>query len=405
MVSLNKKSLGGIFMCEVKIKNKQRNILPVFVGNGCTTKVICNTGLVQNDINCEIEISKAKNAVEAGADIISDASLNSNYRYYICQLLTLLKVPVTTVPLYGTYINSINDKGGFKCATATDFLEEIEYQAKIGVDMMTIHADINKKTIENIKDSKRFIKMTSRGGNYLSAYMIQNDIENPYYEYFDDILDILKKYEVTLSIGSSLRQATICDKWDTLSMLQMELQGHLVERAKNKGVKVVVEGFGHIPPQLIPTITKLYKDVCNNAPLRVLPVATDIAAGYEHINGAIAAAISTINGADVICTVTRSEHLGLPRLEDTIEAVKSAKVAAHIADIAKLDNYNQDYKISCARKKRDWEKVYENSLFPKDAEILHKELQKNKEDGVECTMCGSHCALKMLDEYFDAGER
>lgn len=386
-----------------QIKNDIRGIKPLYVGIGKPTRVVTNIGLTPNATDVNTEFEKALKAIEVGSDIISDVSIDKDYRELLSKLIAETDVPIATVPLYGTCINALKDNGAFIGFELEGIINEIEYQAKLGVDIITIHAALTKSILENAKKSNRLIKIPSRGGAFIAAYMIQNNEENPLYEHFDKILNIAKEHNITISIGPSVRPGSICDGLDNIYLQEIEVQGHLVECAIKKGVKVMVEGIGHLSADMIPIAVKLHKKMCHGVPLRPLPIATDVSAGHDHIAASIAATLCAINGADILSVITRGEHVGLPRTQDIVEGVKSFKIAAHIADIVKLKKIDQDRKMSEGRNIRKWEEIFKHSLYPRDAEKLHEILSQSTISEDECTMCDPLCALKIVDEYMESG--
>jgi len=258
------------------------------------------------------------------------------------------------------------------------------------VDFMTIHAGITKKIVDRM--GERLIPITSRGGCFIAAWILHNKKENPMYEHFDAILDIVKNYDVVISLGDALRPASIHDATDWCQLEELRNLGKLTKMARTKGVQVIIEGPGHLPLNHIEKNIKLEKKICDNAPFYVLgPLVTDIGVGHDHITGAIGGALAAMYGADFLCYVTPSEHLGLPNVEDVKNGVIASKIAAHAADIVKLKNHAQDDEMSHARKKLDWNKMFELSLDPKI-----KEKYANLKNKKECTMCGKYCALKIL---------
>lgn len=381
------------------IKNKERNINPLFVGNGEPTRIVTNIGLTPGATDINTEFKKALGAIEAGSDIISDVSIDTNYRNLLQSLIVKTSVPIAAVPLYGVCVNALKDNGAFINFKLKNILEEIEYQAQMGIDIMTFHATITSAILKDLKNSKRLIKIPSRGGAFIAAYMINNNQENPLYDHFEDILDIVKDYDVTISIGSSLRPGSIVDGLDKFYLREIQIQGELVEIAIKKGVRVMVEGIGHLAANMIPTAVRLHKEICHSVPLRPLPICTDRAAGYDHIAASIAATLCALNGADILSVITKGEHIGLPRIQDIIEGVKAFKIAAHIADIVKLKNLRDDQKISEARNMKKWEEIFKHALYPEDVKKLHETLSKSTLSEESCSMCGSLCALRIVNTY------
>ena len=381
------------------IKNRERNIEPLFVGNGEPTRIVSNIGLTPKVTNVNTEFKKALAVIKAGSDVISDVSIDKNYRELLSKLITKTSVPIATVPLYGICVNALKNNGAFINFKLKDIMKEIEYQAQIGIDIMTLHATLTNGILRELKESKRLIKIPSRGGAFIAAYMIKNNQKNPLYDNFEDILDIIKDYDVTISIGSSLRPGSIVDGLDKFYLQEIQIQGELVEVALKKGVRVMVEGIGHLAVNMIPIATRLHKEICHGVPLRPLPICTDRAAGYDHIAASIAATLCALSGADILSVITRGEHIGLPRIQDVVDGVKTFKIAAYIADVVKLKKLGGDQKISEARNMEKWEEVFKHALYPEDAKKLHETLSQSALSEESCSMCGSLCALRIVNTY------
>ncbi|MGB3111783.1 MAG: phosphomethylpyrimidine synthase ThiC, partial [Candidatus Omnitrophota bacterium] len=287
-----------------------------------------------------------------------------------------------------------------------DFIEVIRKQAEEGVDFFTVHAGITMDAVRLAKKNPRIINIVSRGGALITSWMVKNKRENPFFSRFDDILDIVKRYDVTLSLGDSLRPGAIADATDQLQIQELIILGKLQERALAAGVQVMIEGPGHVPLDQIETNVKLEKSICHGAPFYVLgPLVTDAAAGYDHITSAIGGAIAAWHGADFLCYVTPAEHLRLPGIEDVRMGVMASKIAAHAADIVKgiPSAIKRDIEISKARARRDWKKQFALSLDPENLMNLRKESHPPKED--VCTMCGEYCSIKIAEESLKSGRR
>jgi phosphomethylpyrimidine synthase len=384
-----------------RIKNKNREIEPLSVGKDEPTRIVTNVGLTPEVTDVNTEYKKTIEAIKAESDIISDVSIDKNYRKLLEKIINNIKVPIATVPLYGTCIRSLINGHAFVNFSKNDILKEVEYQAKLGIDIMTFHAAITLNLLKDLKDSHRIIKIPSRGGSFIAAYMIKNNTENPLYNQFEDIIEILKEYNVTLSLGSSLRPGSIIDGLDSFYLRELQIQGELVRTALKKGVNVMVEGVGHLSLDMIPIAIKIQKILCHNIPLRPLPICTDRAAGHDNIAASIAAAVCALNGADILSVITKGEHIGLPRIEDIIEGVKSFKIAAHIADIVKINDIQEERKISEARKIKKWDNIFKSALYPLDSKYLHEVLSSSVYSEESCSMCGSLCALKIINKYLD----
>ncbi|MBU4202054.1 MAG: phosphomethylpyrimidine synthase ThiC [Candidatus Altiarchaeota archaeon] len=279
--------------------------------------------------------------------------------------------------------------------TADSILDVIEKHCKDGVDFLTLHCGITRDIVERV--GERLIPITSRGGSFIAAWTIRNQQENPLYSEFDRILEIVKDYDVVISLGDALRPASIHDASDWCQFQELLNLGRLTKRAREADVPIIIEGPGHVPLDQIEMNMKLGKKLCDNAPFYVLgPLVTDIALGYDHISGAIGGALAAIHGADFLCYVTPSEHLGLPTVEDVREGVIASKIAAHAADIVRLGDTTRDDELSRARRELDWDRIFELCIDGRVKE-KHKDLCGKK----VCTMCGKYCALKILEEYLE----
>jgi phosphomethylpyrimidine synthase len=286
--------------------------------------------------------------------------------------------------------------------TRGDILEVIQRQAQEGVDFFTIHAGITKEIVEKMSHlKKRLIGIVSRGGAILANWILHNKKENPLYEYFDDILEIAKEFDITLSLGDGLRPGSVLDATDEIQLYELKKLGQLSRYALGKGVQTIIEGPGHVPIDQIEKNIKLEKQICHGAPFYVLgPLVTDVSSGYDHISAAIGGAWASYYGADFLCYVTPSEHLKLPSLQDVKEGLIASKIAAHAADIAKgiKHQIGWDRDISRARKIRDWKKQIKLSIDPQKAK-KYRTQSESKETNT-CTMCGKYCSLKLIEDYF-----
>lgn len=378
-------------------KNVLRDIEPKAIGAMVSTKVNANVGTSAEYVNVEEEVEKAIVAQRYGADAVMDLSTGGDLKEIRRRIMEVVKVPFGTVPIY----EAARDCRKIVEMSEDDFINVVERQAREGVDFMTIHAGVNWVSLERFRNSKRLLGVVSRGGAITIGWMIHNKRENPYYENFDYILDILKEYDVTISLGDAFRPGCIHDAGDRAKYTEFIILGELVEKCREKGVQCMVEGPGHVPLDGIFPAVKAMKSVTDNAPLYLLgPLVTDVAAGYDHIASAIGAAIAGIAGADFICYVTPSEHLGLPTVEDVKEGVIAAKIAAHAIDLVKEGQRERarakDYEMSLARKNFDWEKQF--SLSP-DPEKARRIWERRRAKGNYCSMCGDLCAIKLVEEY------
>ncbi len=372
-----------------------KNCIPCAVGKGLKTKVNANIGTSQDYPSLSGELKKLEVCVEAKADTVMDLSTGGNIDKVRKAIIKNSPLPLGTVPIY----QAVAEAKGLKNLTADILFETIEKQALDGVDFMTIHSGVTLAVADLIDRKKRLMGIVSRGGAMLYAWMRQNKKENPLYEEYDRLLDILKKYDVVLSLGDGLRPGSIFDSGDAGQIGELRILGKLAKRARQKGVQVIIEGPGHVPIDEIVDQMKLEKKVCHGAPFYVLgPLPTDIAAGYDHIACAIGGAIAASAGADFLCYVTPAEHLGLPSAEDVREGVIASRIAAHIGDIAKgvPGAKERDLKMSRARKKLNWGEQITLALDPVKARTYHKRLSSRRRD--VCTMCGDFCAMKVFDE-------
>ena len=381
--------------------NKEHNVRkPCGIGYGLRTKVNANIGTSTDRIQINDELEKLGVAVEAGADTIMDLSVGGDLDKITKEILKNSSVPVGTVPIYAIAVNAQKNKGGFINFTVDDVLGNLESQAKMGVDFFTLHAGVTKKSLSILKKHKRILGIVSRGGAILANWMTNHKKENPFYEYFDRILDIAYKYDVTLSLGDGLRPGSILDATDKAQISELKILGELTLLARSKNVQVIIEGPGHVPLDQVRKNVILEKRLCHGAPFYVLgPLVTDVAAGYDHINASIGGALAACFGADFLCYVTASEHLRHPSLEDVKEGVVAARIAAHAADVVKKikSAILWDKKMSQARKRRDWKEQIKLSIDPHKAK--HYRISSKPQLSDVCTMCGKYCSIKMMEEF------
>ena len=373
--------------------NKKHAALdPEGIGRGMRTKINVNIGISKDCCNFEIELEKAKKAIELKADAIMDLSSYGKTREFRKKLVSISPAIIGTVPIYdavGFYDKELSD------ITAKEFLDVVEMHAADGVDFMTIHAGINKETARRFKKTGRLTNIVSRGGSLIFAWMELTGNENPFYEYYDRILEIFSEYDVTMSLGDALRPGSINDSTDASQIEELIVLGELTKRAWERNVQVMVEGPGHMAINEIAANMVLEKRLCHEAPFYVLgPIVTDVAPGYDHITSAIGGAIAAANGADFLCYVTPAEHLRLPDINDMKEGIIASRIAAHAADIAKgiKGARDWDYKMSEARKNLDWEKMFELSIDSEKAKKYRESSKPENED--TCTMCGKMCAVR-----------
>ncbi len=384
----------------VILHNRKRNIKkPCAVGWGLRTKVNANIGTSTDKSQISDELKKIEVAVKFGADTIMDLSVGGNLKKIRKQIVGYSPVPVGTVPVYEIAVNAQKIKGNFLRFSIDDILANLESQAEEGVDFFTIHAGVTKKSLGTLKKHKRLLDIVSRGGAILASWITCNKKENPFYEYFDRILDVAYAYDITLSLGDGLRPGSILDATDRPQIAELRILGDLAKRARKRNVQVMIEGPGHVPLNQIERNVLLEKKICRGAPFYVLgPLVTDIAAGYDHISSAIGGAFAASKGADFLCYVTPSEHLRHPSVEDVKEGVIAFRIAAHAADIAKgiRTAVQWDRKMSEARNRRDWKQQIALSIDTEKAKIYRTSSKPQLLD--VCTMCGKYCAIKLMEK-------
>lgn len=378
----------------VPANSVRKNPKAVGIGTGLRVKVNANVGTSPDACDPALELKKARVAVECGADTVMDLSTAGNLDGIRKKMLDKIRVPIGTVPIYQAAVETIG-KGGSVVEMGPDHLfETIEKHAKDGVDFVTVHCGVTRKTVEKLKKRPRVTGIVSRGGTFLAAWMLHNKKENPLYEEYDRLLEIAAKYNVTLSLGDGMRPGCLEDASDWAQISELEVLGKLVGRARHAGVQAMVEGPGHLPLDQIAMNVRLEKKICKGAPFYVLgPLVTDIAPGYDHIVGAIGGAMAAVAGADFLCFLTPSEHLGLPTLEGVREGVIASKIAAHAADIVRLGLDERDKKMGRARAKVDWPAQFRLALDPEKARELSK---KSRKKAGGCTMCGEYCTYKVM---------
>ncbi len=376
-----------------------KNLKPIGIGEGLKTKVNANIGTSMDFPHIDPELEKLRVALEAGADTIMDLSTGGNLNRNRKKIIEHSWRPVGTVPIYQAAIVAISRRGSIVNMKPEDLLEVIEMHGKDGVDFITVHAGLTLSGLEKIKRKERIMDIVSRGGSFLAGWMLHNEKENPLYTHFDQLLEIARKYDMTLSLGDGLRPGAIADATDAAQIDELMVLGELVKKSREAGVQAMVEGPGHVPLNQIEMNIKLQKRLCDGAPFYVLgPIVTDIAPGYDHITSAIGGAIAAAAGADFLCYVTPAEHLGLPDVNAVREGVIASRIAAHAADIAKgiKGAAEWDRKMSFARRALDWEAQRELSI---DRERFDEIRAQRKTQTDACSMCGDFCALKIVDQY------
>lgn len=387
---------GRIVIC----KNRHRtNCTPVGIGRYVRTKVNANIGTSEDHADIQVELDKLHAALKAGTDTVMDLSTGGPLKTIREAILRECPVPLGTVPLYQTAIETIQKgKKGIVEMSVDDIFTTIEQQAEEGVDFVTVHCGLTAQSFERLSRQGRVLDVVSRGGSFLATWMKHNGRENPLYECFDRLLEIAAAHELVLSLGDGLRPGCLADATDRGQIHELIMLGELTERAHDYGVQVMIEGPGHVPIQQIQANVVLEKSLCRGAPFYVLgPVVTDIAPGYDHITSAIGGAIAGSAGADFLCYVTPSEHLRLPTVEDVRTGVIVTKIAAHVADIAKgiPSALARDNQMARYRKDLDWKGQIAIAIDPETAQKLWEESPSGN-GSPSCTMCGEFCAIKVI---------
>ncbi len=369
-----------------------KSLSPEGIGGGLKTKINVNLGISGDAKDYDLEMKKVDMAIDFGAEAIMDLSNYGKTNTFRTALIEKSPAMIGTVPMYDAIGYLEKD---LLEITAQDFLKVVEAHAKEGVDFMTIHAGINRRAVEAFRREGREMNIVSRGGSLLFAWMMMTGNENPFFEYYDDVLEILREYDVTISLGDALRPGCLKDASDAGQISELIELGNLTKRAWEKDVQVMVEGPGHMPMDQIAANMKLQKTICHNAPFYVLgPLVTDIAPGYDHITSAIGGAIAAASGADFLCYVTPAEHLRLPDADDVKEGIIASKIAAHAADIAKGVPHamDKDNEMAKARHAMDWDKMFDIAIDGEKAKRFFE--QTPPADRHTCSMCGKMCAVR-----------
>jgi len=378
---------------------KHSNLVPCGIGRGLKTKVNANIGTSSDFGNIDTELEKLRVTIDSGADTVMDLSTGGDISAIRRAVIAASPLAVGTVPIYQAGIEAINRYNAIVKMTVDDLFAAIEEHVRDGVDFITVHCGVTRSAIARLKQQGRVTDVVSRGGAFLIGWILYNERENPLYEYYDRLLEIAREFDVTLSLGDGMRPGSIADATDRAQVEELLIIGELVERAQQAEVQVMVEGPGHLPLNQIEANVRLEKAICKGAPFYVLgPLVTDIAAGYDHITGAIGGAIAAAAGTDFLCYVTPAEHLSLPDPEDVRQGVIASRIAAHAGDIVKeVKNAEQwDRKMSVARKELHWGEQARLSLDPEKSRQVH-----NRHPSPEgtCSMCGEFCAMKLVEEY------
>jgi phosphomethylpyrimidine synthase len=375
---------------------KRRPIAPVAIGEGLRVKVNANVGTSRDRVDVETELEKMRVAVSVGADAVMDLSTGGPIDEVRRAILDECLVPVGTVPVYQAAADAVKRGKSWVEITPDEFLEGVRRQAEEGVDFMTVHCGLTREALGRLVREGRRLDIVSRGGSLLAEWIRFNDRENPFFERYDDLLDICREYDVTISLGDGLRPGCIADATDRAQIQELIVLGELTERAWERDVQVMIEGPGHVPLHQIAANMLLQKRLCHGAPFYVLgPLVTDVAPGYDHITSAIGGALAAWHGADFLCYVTPSEHLRLPTVEDVRTGVVASKIAGHAADVARglAGAMDRDNRMADARANLDWKGQMELSLDPETARAMRGGSLPTVDEAV-CTMCSDLCAIK-----------
>ena len=385
--------------------NKKHACLnPEGVGSMLRTKINVNLGVSRDCTDYNVEMQKVMSAVNMGAEAIMDLSSHGNTQPFRLKLTSECPAMIGTVPVYDSVIHYQRD---LETLTARDFIDVVRLHAEDGVDFVTLHCGITKKTIEQIKQHKRKMNIVSRGGSLVFAWMSMTGNENPFYEYYDEILDICEKYDVTISLGDACRPGCLADATDVCQIEELVRLGELTKRAWAHNVQVMVEGPGHVPLDQIAANMKVQQTICMGAPFYVLgPLVTDIAPGYDHITSAIGGAVAAMNGAAFLCYVTPAEHLALPNVEDVKQGIIASRIAAHAADIAKGIPHARDIddRMADARRALDWEAQFACAIDPDTARRIRSSRKPEDDHSDTCSMCGKFCSVRSMNKAL-AGEK
>lgn len=389
---------GTAIICH---NNLHLNGKPLAVGEGIRTRVNANIGTSKDDTSIDNELEKAQVAVNAGADSIMDLSTGGPIDEIRAAIIAETDICIGSVPLYQAACDTVMKKGkAIVDMSVDDIFAGIKKHLDDGVDFITVHCGVTRRTLEFMDREGRLMDVVSRGGSFTCAWMSHNEAENPLYEYYDRLLELIKPYDATLSLGDGFRPGCIADATDRAQIHELITLGELTQRAWDQGIQVMIEGPGHVPLNQVEANIKLQKRTCHGAPFYVLgPLVTDIAPGYDHITSAIGGAIAASAGADFLCYVTPSEHLCLPTPQDVHDGVMATRLAGHAADIVKgiPGAIERDIAISKARKSLDWEKQYELALDPPLARKRRGATAEVADTHGACTMCGEFCAYKIMD--------
>lgn len=375
--------------------NRRENVVPTAIGEGTTVKINANIGTSLERSSIQEELDKVKIIEATGADVLMDLSTGDNIDETRKQIITATNLPIGTVPMYQAGKEALDIHKNLGELSKEKLFSDIEKHCKDGIDFITVHCGVTKFVVEQLEKQGRITNIVSRGGSMLACWIKATGKENPLYEYYDELLELVREYDCTLSLGDGLRPGCTADAGDRAQVAETMILGELVKRAREAGVQTMVEGPGHVPLNKIPSMIETIKVLTDYAPLYVLgPLVTDIAPGYDHITSAIGGTLAAYHGADFLCYVTPAEHLGLPDVKQVREGIIASKIAAHAADLAKGNKkaLEQDLKMSIARKDLDWDGQRKYAI---DKCVFDK-----IDNGKPCTMCGQYCSMKIFKEYF-----
>ena len=383
----------------IPANKNHRCLTPYGVGSALKTKINVNLGTSRDCLNLDVEMEKVKRAVDMGAEAIMDLSSFGDTRKFRRKLTESCPAMLGTVPIYDAvvYYNKPLQE-----ITSQEWIDVVRMHAEDGVDFLTLHCGINRSTADRFKNNGRLMNIVSRGGSLIFAWMEMTGNENPFFEFYDEILEICQEYDVTISLGDACRPGCIADAGDISQISELVILGELTQRAWDKNVQIIVEGPGHMPLNQIQANMEIQQTICKGAPFYVLgPLVTDIAPGYDHITSAIGGAIAATYGASFLCYVTPAEHLRLPDVDDVKEGIIASKIAAHAADIAKglPGAADWDYQMGVARRELDWEKMFGLAIDPEKAKRYRAESTPENQD--TCTMCGKMCSVRNMNKVLN----
>ncbi|MCK8823660.1 phosphomethylpyrimidine synthase ThiC [Fuchsiella alkaliacetigena] len=383
-------------------KNKHRDSgLSYGFGKGLRTKVSTSVGLYEDYTNQTEELKKVELAEELGSDMIMDLSKDGDIDSMRQQILAETELPVGTLPIYQAAKEAEEKRGSWLEMTVEDIFAVVERHIVDGVDMLGIHAGLQLSILDKLEFEGRVEGLVSQGGQILTAWMLENEAENPFYEYYDRLLELAREHHVTISLADTFRPGAIVDSLDRAQVQELVVLGELVKRGREAGVQMMVKGPGHVPLDQIKSTVQLQKELCHEAPYFVFgPLVTDLATGEDHINSAIGGAVAAAAGADFLCYVTPVEHLDFPTTEDIEAGVMASRIAAQVGDLSKGNEqaWQQEEEMARARKNLDWEQELNLALNPKRARMFREERNLDSEG---CAMCGEYCAIKVVDQYLN----